>query len=297
MYLCYIDESGTPDVPGTTSHFVLAGLSMPVWHWRDADREISQVLARYDLAEQEFHTAWILRNYLEQSRIQNFAALDRSARRAAVNRQRTAELLRLQQLQLSKAYKQRKKDYRHTDAYIHLTRPERISLVRDVADVVSRWGFARLFAECINKIHFDPIRTGRTVEEQAFEQVVSRFHRYLDNIQVADGPRNYGLLVHDNNPSVAKEHTDLMRRFHQQGTLWAAIDTIIETPMFVDSKLTRMVQLADLCAYSLRRFVENGEVDLFNRIFLRADRFYGRTVGIRHFAGLACVCQICTDHR
>ena len=110
---------------------------MPVWHWRDADREVTQVLARYDLADQEFHTAWILRNYLEQSQIPNFATLDRGARRSAVNRYRTAELLRLQRLQLSKAYKQRKKDYRHTNAYVHLTRTERISLVRDVADVVS----------------------------------------------------------------------------------------------------------------------------------------------------------------
>jgi hypothetical protein len=221
MYLCYIDESGTPDIPGNTSHFVLAGLSMPVWHWRDADREVSRVLARYDLADQEFHTAWILRNYLEQSHIPNFAALDRAARRPAMMRYRAAELLRLQKLQESKAYKQRKKDYQHTDAYIHLTRAERISLVRDVADIVGGWGFARLFAECIDKIHFDPTRTGRTVEEQAFEQVVTRFHRYLTNIQEIDAPRNYGLLVHDNNQSVAKEHTDLMRRFHQQGTLWA----------------------------------------------------------------------------
>jgi hypothetical protein len=72
---------------------------------------------------------------------------------------------------------------------------------------------------------------------------------------------------------------------------------LFETPMFVDSKLTRMVQVADLCAYSLRRFVENAEADLFKRIFLRADRYAGRTVGIRHYAALACVCQICVEHR
>ena len=31
MYLCYIDESGTSDIPGNTSHFILAGLSLPIW--------------------------------------------------------------------------------------------------------------------------------------------------------------------------------------------------------------------------------------------------------------------------
>jgi hypothetical protein len=142
MYLCYIDESGTPEIPGNTSHFILAGLSMPIWHWRDADREITRVMTDYDLAEQEFHSAWILRKYLEQSRIQGFVNMDWAARRAAVQRARAAHLLHLQQLQQPKAYKQARKNYRHTEPYIHLTYDERISLVRDVADVVSGWGFA-----------------------------------------------------------------------------------------------------------------------------------------------------------
>jgi hypothetical protein len=66
--------------------------------------------------------------------------------------------------------------------------------------------------------------------------------------------------------------------------------------MFVDSKLTRMVQIAGLCAYSLRRFVENGEMNLMKRIFARADRVGARTVGVRHFSGLGCGCVICHSH-
>jgi Protein of unknown function (DUF3800) len=163
-----------------------------------------------------------------------------------------------------------------------------------VADTIARWGFARLFAEC--KTHFDPKRTGRTVDEQAFEQVVTRFDRYLTNTEEVGAHRNLGLLVHDNNESVAKKHTELMRHFHREGTLWRQIDRIIETPLFVDSKLTRMVQIGDLCAYAFRRFVENGETNLFRRIFARADRVGVRTVGVRHFAGLGCRCEICDSH-
>jgi hypothetical protein len=37
MYLCYIDESGTSVVPGNTSHFVLAGLSIPIVQWNGGD--------------------------------------------------------------------------------------------------------------------------------------------------------------------------------------------------------------------------------------------------------------------
>ena len=296
MYLCYVDESGTPDVPGNTSHFILAGLSIPIWHWHSADRDISAILRHYGLAGEELHTAWILRSYIEQQRIPNFEQLSREQRRIAVDRERNRQLLQLQQSRNHKAYQQQKKNFAHTKAYIHLTRDERRQLIRDVADCVSRWGYARLFAECVDKVYFDPSRTSRTLDEQAFEQVVSRFEQFLSR---TEGPtqRNYGLLVHDNNQTVAKKHTDLMRRFHQQGTLWTMIERIIETPLFVDSRLTSLVQIADLCSYALRRYLENQESDLFSRVFSRADRIGPTVVGIRHYAPTACGCEICRLHR
>jgi hypothetical protein len=84
MYLCYVDESGTSDIPGNTSHFVLAALSIPIWHWRAADRDVSTILARYELADEEFHTAWVLRKYLEQVKIPGFDGLNYTQRHSAV---------------------------------------------------------------------------------------------------------------------------------------------------------------------------------------------------------------------
>jgi hypothetical protein len=296
VYLCYIDESGTSDVPGNSSHFVLAGLSVPIWRWRNADREISAILSRYGLGNAEIHTAWMLRPIREQAQIQNFQRMDYMARRSAVQRQRAADLLRLQSNRNLKPYYQAKKNHQHTQAYVHLTQAERLMVVQQVADCVAGWGFARLFAECIDKIHFDPLRTGRSVDEQAFEQVVSRFHHYLTNSE-EEGQKNYGLLVHDNNQTIAKKHTDLMRHFHTQGTLWNSVDRIIETPLFVDSALTRIIQIADLCSYALRRYVEKRETDLFRRVFTRADRIGPTTVGVRHYSNQACQCDICIGHR
>jgi hypothetical protein len=294
VYLCYIDESGTPEVPGNGTHFVLAGLAIPIGAWRDADRDVSGILSKSALEESELHTAWMLRRYLEQSKIPDFANADYVRRRAAVNKYRNAELMRLQKIGKG-PYKQAKKNYKHTDAYIHLTHQERVSAVEDIAAAIASWDFAYLFAECIDKRHFDPSRTGRSVGEQAIEQVVSRFQNFLSNPQHIQTD-NYGLLVHDSNPTVAKKHTDLLRTFHNSGTLWTSINNIIETPLFVDSHLTRMVQIADLCAYSLRRFVENGELNLFRTIFKRVSRYGGKAVGIRHFAGLSCTCEICDAH-
>ena len=296
MYLCYIDESGTPEIPGNTSHFVLAGLSIPIEYWRSADREISQVLGAYGLENEELHTAWLLRKYLEQTKVPNFEKLDWAARRSAVQQYRTKELLRLQKVG-GGPYRQAKKNYQHTQAYIHLSYDERWAVVKAVAQAISEWGNARLFAECIDKTHFDPTRTKLTAGEQAFEQVVSRFQSYLSHVAGAGAVNDYGLLIHDNNEAVAKKHTQLMRQFHKSGTLWTAIDNIIETPLFVDSRLTRMVQVADLCAVSLRRYCELGETDLFDFIFKRADRIGNKAVGVRHFAGLSCNCAICQAHR
>ena len=107
----------------------------------------------------------------------------------------------------------------------------------------------------------------------------------------------YGALIHDNNLTVAKRHPRLMQQFHRKGTLWTSINHIIETPLFVNSELTSMVQLADLCSYVIRRFFELGESDLFNRIKKRFDKHNGKLVGIRHFTADTCTCAVCEERR
>lgn len=290
MQLCYIDESGTPDVPGNTSHYILAGLSVPDSYWKQHHTQLEKIKSRYGLEDAEIHVAWMMRPYYEQRLISGFESMTYEQRRSEVRRQRNAELLRLQRVN-RKGYRQTRKNYQKTEAYVHLTMDERRQSVTDIAKLISDWGVVRLFAECIDKLHFDPARTNRTVHEQAFEQVVSRFERYLQRNQ-----SDYGVLIHDNNQTVAKKHTDLMKAFLQKGTLWTHIEHVIETPMFVDSQLTNMVQLADLCAYAIRRYLENAEEQLFDLVFKRADRIGETAVGVRHFTSLSCPCKICESH-
>ena len=296
MYLCYIDESGTSDIPGNTSHFILAGLSIPIWHWKECDREIETIKRKYLLDNSEVHVAWILRPYSEQSRISDFDKLDYRQRRSQVESLRKAELLRLQRSGNPSLYKQTRKNYQKTEDYIHLSYAERRKLILEITDCISRWGFARLFAECVDKIYFDPYRTPHTVDEQSFEQIVSRFEQYLQIIDKTGQPC-FGILIHDNNETVSKKHTEMMKKFHQGGTLWTKIKNIIETPLFVDSQLTSMVQIADVCGYALRRYLENGEEELFNLVFQRADRKDNVVVGVRHFTKAGCPCKICSSHR
>ena len=298
MYLCYVDESGTTDPkPPNTSHFVLAGISIPIERWADADRDISDTLAPYDLSTSELHTAFMLRRYRDQSRVPDFEHLSRTDRRDQTLQYREGRLSRLARGRDHKRHARAKTDYKRTAPYVHLSLSERRHAVQNVANTIASWSYARLFAECIDKRYFDPARAQppRSINEQAFEQVVSRFEQYLQNVHTPSRPA-FGLVAHDNNQTVARRHTRMMRSFHTDGTFWTNVHRIIETPMFVDSELTRMVQVADLCAYALRRFLEYGETSLFDPIFSRADRVRGTTVGVRHFSPLSCNCTICQNH-
>lgn len=297
MYLCYVDESGVPQIPGNTSHFVLCGLSIPAEKWRACDKDISILKDRWQLSNAEIHAAWMARPYLEQKKITNFASLNISDRITEINRYRKSELIRLQRTKNHKLYHQQKKNFIQTEAYIHLTHEDRHRFLSELADIIAGWNFAGLFAECIDKVFFDPTKARQPVEEQAFEQLVSRFEQYLQIMTVSQDSSRLGLIIHDNNETSCKRLTELMSRFHAKGTFWTRINNIIETPLFVDSKLTAMVQVADLCSFAIRRYLENNEMNLFDRIILRTDRKDGKIVGVRHFTHKNCACSICAARK
>lgn len=299
MLICYIDESGTPEIPGTTSHFVLAGFALPVHKWKECEVAIQKCKANFQLANAEIHVGWLIKPYPEQKHISNFDTLSQADRVREVNRFRNANLLKLQSNpKASKQYHNTKKTYTKTKNYIHLTFEERKNFVTEISKLIGSWSFCRLFADCIDKVHFDPTKHPLSIASQSFEQVISRFEKYLQTYSKSIGGKQYGLIVHDNNQTVAKKVTELMKEFHKMGTSWVSINNIIETPLFVDSQLTSMVQIADVCSYALRRYIENSETFLFDEIFKIADKTKtGKVVGIRHFTSNSCKCLICSNHK
>ncbi len=298
MYICYLDESGTDLVGSGTSHFVYLGLAIPAVTWKARDHDISQILSRYGLAGKEIHAGWISRRFVEQEKIPGFRAMDWPARQAACVKERNAWLIRTAALKPKSQLENLKKTLRKTQDYVHFIHTERTALLRELADMVGSWDDARLFAEACDKTTFGSSPPPKPPYEEAFTQLVSRFQAFLVNKGRYENQDIFGLLVHDNNQTVSLKLTDMMRRFHEAGTLWRQVTRIVETPMFVDSRLTAMVQIADLCAYATRRFFENHETDLFDRIYPRFDRTGRRVVGIRHYRHhAACSCRVCQDHR
>lgn len=299
MRICYLDESGTAELGGGTSHFVLLGLSVQGETWRTKDAEITAIKQRYGLERAEVHTGWLTRRYLEQERIAGFEAMGVADRRNAVQRARDAMLIQKAALKGPASVAEDRKNYKKTASYIHLALEERRQLLRDIAAAIGRWEDCRLFAECTDKRTFGGTTPRTPPFEEAFEQVVTRFHQYLSDLS----PQEHGLLVQDHNDTVARRLTELMRLFHQRGTRWRELPFLVETPLFVDSSLTSMVQVADVCAYALRRYCEKEEAEFLNPIFHRFQRSAGRLVGARHYINRdrpppdrRCVCRICVEH-
>jgi len=297
MYVCYVDESGVPEPGGGTSHFVLLGLAVPLDRWKSLDLALSTCKAKHVLANHEVHTAWMARHYPEQERIAGFEGMGPASRRAAVRVERAADLAKAS-TKGTKTVRGLAKNYKKSEPYIHLTHKERIAALEDLADAVGQWTDCALFADIQEKSATSNAWKSRpaseVISDHAFEQLVTRYHHFL----VRQGGDALGLIVHDQNQAASTKLTARMRRFHAGGTAFAKIPQIVETPLFVDSRLTSMVQMADLCAYATRRFVELGESNLFDRIYPRFDRLGAKLVGARHYTGKnRCSCKICKDHR
>jgi hypothetical protein len=134
--------------------------------------------------------------------------------------------------------------------------------------------------------------------ELAFEDLCKRFDIYLNNVSSPDH-KERGLIILDES---AYETTlqKLARQFRRLGTQWGNIRNIVDIPMFVDSKASRPIQLADHIAYATYRRYESGDTSYFDII---ASRFCERA-GVLH--GLAhkqqppdqnCMCPACVTRR
>jgi hypothetical protein len=285
VLICYLDESGTPEAGSNSSHFVLLGIAIPAQSWKEKDREVDAVKRRFGLERAEIHAAWMARDYPEQATVHAFESLSWTDRRDAVVAART---LNLSRPRTNNQQRSLLRNYVKSEPYVHLSREERFDCLFDLAALLAGWGDARIFAEAQDKVH-----GGNACGfDSAFEQVVTRFNTYLELTSQA-----LGLLVQDNNQTVSRRLTEMMRSFHDSGTSWSEITRIVETPMFVDSGLTSMVQLADLSAFATRRFFEKGQVALFDRLYRRFDWHQGTLVGLRHYTGAhECRCRVCIDH-
>ncbi|OXE36536.1 MAG: hypothetical protein CGW95_06980 [Phenylobacterium zucineum] len=104
----------------------------------------------------------------------------------------------------------------------------------------------------------------------AFEQLTSRFDLFLKRLHHKHGDSQRGIMLFDDS-STEKRIQTLAREFKYTGHTWGKTSNYAEVPVFLDSKASRLIQLADLVAYALFRFHEHGDDSFYNVIRHRFD--------------------------
>jgi hypothetical protein len=127
----------------------------------------------------------------------------------------------------------------------------------------------------------------------AFEHLANRFDRMLGRLHKG-GDTQRGLIVLDKSTYETSLQA-LSITFRSEGHRWGKLVNLAEAPLFIDSRATRLIQAADLVAYSLRRYYVHGDAAYFDRIRSKFDAQGGVVHGLVHQvpAGEACPCHVC----
>lgn len=175
-----------------------------------------------------------------------------------------------------------------------MTKVQRRDAIKDVLRIVAAsHPSTRVFACAVHKPSFpnlDPM-------EMAFEELCNRFDLHLKRLH-AEGNTQRGLIILDES-SYETSLQRLARDFRSLGTRWGVLVNMAETPLFVDSRASRAVQLADHIAYAVFRRYEAGDTSYFDIIASRFDEQDGKVHGLVHKQtnDPRCMCVACATRR
>ena len=175
-----------------------------------------------------------------------------------------------------------------------IKKPDRIEVIKKILCILDKaHEDTVIFANAIYKADFpqnDPM-------EQAFEDLCSRFDIFLQRQYRVTESDQKGIIVLDKS-SYEKSLQRLAQIFQQSGTRWRALNNIIDVPLFVDSKMSRFIQLADCIAYAIFRRYNANDLNYFNCIenrFHGGDEYHG--LAHKHPSKPNCTCPACLARR
>ena len=135
----------------------------------------------------------------------------------------------------------------------------------------------------------DTVATNKDPIELAFLQLVSRFDQYLGRL-AQEGDKQRGIILFDNSVHERTLQT-LTTVYREKGHEWGQVKNLSEVPAFIDSRASRLIQLADLVAYAVGRKVNCDDDDYFNIIQSRFDNVGGKIHGLRFFPNMGAECD------
>jgi len=175
-----------------------------------------------------------------------------------------------------------------------MNKGEAQGVIKAVLNILKNsYGTAKAFACAIHKASY----THRDPVELAFEDLCSRFDMYLSHLR-GEGDRQRGILILDETTHETALQK-MAREFRTLGTRWGVIRNLAETPLFVDSRASRLVQLADHIAYAVFRRYNTSDAQYFDIIASKFHSFEGVVHGLSHKQTLdpECMCAACLSRR
>lgn len=147
-----------------------------------------------------------------------------------------------------------------------------------------------VFACAVHKADYpkrDPV-------EFAFEDLCSRFEMFLNKKYHLTKQRVKGIIILDKSI-----HENILQQlaitFRQSGTRWRSLTNLVEVPMFIDSKSSRLIQLADHVAYATFRWYQSKDYKYYDVIQALFDTDENGVIhGLQHAQhSLSCTCPSC----
>ncbi len=143
---------------------------------------------------------------------------------------------------------------------------ERIQAIVDSLSIlVNSHPGNRAFGSVVKKSAISP----KDPVEFCFEQIASRFDQYLWRLHMRKDTQR-GIIILDKS---TYENTlqGLATDFRSIGHSWGVIRNLAEVPLFLDSKASRLIQLADLIAFGIFRKFEKNDSRFFDLLAKKFD--------------------------
>ncbi|MBA7646257.1 hypothetical protein ES703_54019 [subsurface metagenome] len=168
-------------------------------------------------------------------------------------------------------------------------------LLHAIYQVIQKSRFPNLIAFA-TVAHISYVQDPQQVLHDVFQDVCQRFNTFLMRFAKQGKPEK-GLLIID------RAHEDHYRRliaeFQKAGTRHGYIGNIVDIPYFAGCHNTRMLQIADHCAYATFRRYENNDPTYFKMIIDAFDkRSPNKPDGLKHLTtNRNCTCEACNWRR
>lgn len=180
------------------------------------------------------------------------------------------------------------------EPWASLLRQNRIDILKRVYKYIAEQNIC-LFGVAMHKASFKTINP----IQRTCEELSGHFDAYLTRLEVDQGrDKQLGLMIFDESNHARTLHA-LLSQYRTTGARFGRVKHIAEVPMFADSKLTRVLQIADFVAYAIFRRYERGDSSFLDLIIHKFDEAQGRLHGLVHLVAdyKGCYCPACVTRR